>query len=50
MKQAKILKAICRYCGAETYSLYKNQLDHNIEKHEKFCPERPKEESKEKAK
>ncbi len=36
----KILKAKCRYCGKEVYSLYRSQLDYNIKAHEISCPKR----------
>lgn len=32
------LKASCIYCGKEVFSLYKKQLEHNIDEHERSCP------------
>lgn len=42
--QKKLLKAKCKYCKKEIFSLYENQLKHNVEVHEVYCPIRIKEE------
>lgn len=33
----KPLKAKCRFCGKEIFSLYKSQLDYNHKAHELSC-------------
>lgn len=38
----QILKANCRYCNKEVFSLYKNQFEHNLNMHELNCPARDK--------
>lgn len=36
----KKLKANCIHCGKPVFSLYKKQLDYNIQAHEISCPEK----------
>jgi len=43
----KLLKAKCKYCGKEIASLYKNQLEQNLEAHEKSCKKKQEEKENE---
>lgn len=38
----KKLKANCIHCGKQVFSLYKKQLNYNIQAHEISCPKRTK--------
>lgn len=40
----KVLRANCKYCGKEVFSLYKNQLKNMVDVHELHCPMRKKDE------
>lgn len=34
------LKSKCKYCGKEFYSLYRTQLNYNVQAHELSCKKR----------